>query len=98
MERKGHPRIEIKSADDFNCICQDMLDDFSNELWEMEGMKELIPDDDRLSHDIPNEATHYWSIKAIRIIERYEKRLFNIGVKYFDEMDLEISCLNVREF
>ncbi len=91
MDRRGHLRIEIKDSDDYSCICCDMIDDFADELMQMEGMT-------KEPHEFDYEATEFiWTFKACNLIDRYIKRTVKIGEKHFDKSEIDIGCTRIIE-
>ena len=95
MERRGHPRTEIKDAQDYNDVCTDMLDAWLDDFNER-GLLRPVSNQD-LNEGIDDDIQFMYTDKAMFMYDRYCKRLFKLGMKYFNEFDLEIQSYNVIE-
>ena len=91
MKRKAHKRIEIKSADDFNDIANDILTEWLEDFTERDGLTRKPTDEDYPDFDF--EVEFMYTQKGMKLYDRACKRIFNLGLKYFDENELNIkSC------
>lgn len=81
----------ILNADDFNIYCEELLDSFCQTI---EGSplytRDITPEDDEHLRSSYPDLTVIYNSKGSALIERYISRLYKVGIKYFDEMDLEI--------
>jgi len=96
MERKGHPRMAIKSALDYSDVCNDMLHDYAESLQKIKGMTRKPDKWDRNEFDC-SDISFIWNDNAMNLIDRFEKRLIKLGGKYFDEDDLSVKCYSIIE-
>ena len=85
--------IEVEDVDEFNDEASEYLTGFC------EGLKdagELVPVTE--NDYCPDETiTHFWSDKAQKLIEDEISRLCTIGMKYFDELEIDISSHMYKE-
>lgn len=94
MERKGHKRVEIKSVDDFNDICCDMVSEWLEDFQEREGLVRPVDEDDCVDTDM---ISFMYTHRAMNMYGRYRDRLAAVGMKYFEEDDISISSHLVIE-
>lgn len=91
IERRGHPRIEIKNGKDYSLVCCDMVDEFAESLFDFSWAKdESYPFDS-------SEVDFVWSKRALSLIERYVTRMIKLGEEKFDDV-IEIQCSRVTYF
>ena len=88
--RKGQKRIDIKSASDYNCICDDILNEYCESFTEIEGLTRW-PDDDDIE-EFGEDIGWIYTSKGMMLYERACNRLKDLGLKYFDESELEIQA------
>lgn len=91
MKRKGHPRIDIKTAEDYNFICDDMISEFMQDMRPESGMTREPTQEDIENFD-GYEIGFMYTQKAMRLLDRYTRRLGDLGKKYFPEEDIHIEC------
>lgn len=82
MERRGHPRIEIKDVHSFNDICDDMLCDFLESL-QSKGLGFVREVD---------EVAFVYTQKSMKLYDRYCSRLSEVGSQYFNSGELDIKA------
>lgn len=89
MDRKDKKIVE---ADDFNEYCEFLLDDFCCGLEGDERYTRPLNDEEKelYSAEYPT-TTFMYKNRGSEIVERYISRLFKVGIRYFDEFDLQIK-------
>lgn len=99
MERKGHPRIKIDDANAYNLVCEDILNDWIEDFTERDGLTREPTDDDRENFgcmcEYVEECTcigFMYTQKGMAMYDRAINRMKKIGMKYFDESELEIAA------
>lgn len=84
--------IEVEDADGFNDRAEEILTEFCEDL-EKQGETRPITEDE----EADESWTFVWSDKAQRLIEHEISRLSGIGMKYFDQLDIDISTYMYKE-
>ncbi|MDB0602320.1 hypothetical protein PL373_14455 [Tenacibaculum maritimum] len=88
--RRGQKRIEIKTASDYNCICDDILNEYCESFTGIDGLTRF-PDQDDID-SFGEEIGWIYTQKGMALYDRAVLRLKNLGLKYFDESELEIEA------
>jgi len=102
MERKGQGRIDINDADAFNMVCEDILNDWIEDFPDREGLTREPTFEDREDFGCMCESAEdcdcigfMYSQAGMILYYRAIDKLKALGMKYFEESDLEISASNM---
>jgi len=92
MERRGHPRMEIKDAQSFSDVCCDMLDEFMEDFPTRKGLTRDIEECDPFEKD---EVGFMYTQSGMYLHNTYIKRMVDLGKKHFDERDINITSIHM---
>lgn len=92
-QRRGHPRINIDSIYDFNCVVSEMVDEFLEDFPER-GLTEVISKEHSF---IPDGVAYMYTVRGMQLYETYERRLQKVAEKNFpDTFDgFKLDCTNM---
>ena len=90
-------KIEIKDYDDLNCIIQDMFDEFFESICDDSRFSKLATKEDIEELEDVDEKTILINSKGLKLLEKYENRMYFIFCKYFDS-DLFDIYSPVKDF
>lgn len=82
---------EVETADDISELLSEELNTFCEHLWDQEGMTRLVDENDSVDPDNTQDGK-LWTLSACVLIEAEEKRLHDIGQKYFPGEDTPVEC------
>lgn len=82
-------RIEIKTANDYNDVCNDLLTDWIEDFTERKGLTRPFTEENR--YDFDCELGWMYTQKGMKLYESACSKLAKLGEKYFDENELDIK-------
>lgn len=86
---------EVDSEDEMSELLSEQFTSFLENIWDTEGMTREPEETD--GGDIP-EGGRLYTDKAMPIIKAEEKRLWNIGQKYFPGGDTPVESYMYQEY
>ena len=87
-------RIEIKTAYDYNDVVNDLLTDWLDDFTLRTGLTREPTTEDYDDFETENIGFMYTQ-KGMELYDRACSKLFKLGLKYFDERDLDIKSSGV---
>jgi len=88
-------RIEIKTADDYNNVVDDLLTDWLDNFANKEGLTREPNEEDFDDFGGDDVVSWIYTQKGMELYDRACSKLFKLGLKYFDERDLDIKSSGV---
>lgn len=77
---------DIKTDDDYSDYASQMFEGFLERLLTIEWATRKVNDDDPFD----DEVDFVWTRRAMRLIENYKRRLYDVGYENFPEGDIFI--------
>lgn len=90
-------KIKINDADDFECVCDDMLSEFLQSFTEKEGLIRKPTKDELYDISGDFEITHIYTEKGLDLYHRYIERLLKIGQIHFPEDEFDIKSSSIMD-
>lgn len=88
-------RIPINTADDFNDVCDDLLTDWLDDFVNKEGLTREPNEEDFDDFGGDDVVVWMYTQKGMKLYDRACSKLFKLGLKYFNECDLDIKSSGV---
>jgi len=85
----------IQDDDDFNAYVEDVFTTFLEKMQDDEKYLRPITEDDDFW--LPEGCTHVYTTKAMKLIDRYRKRIFYIGHAHFPNGDIKCESYLLLE-
>lgn len=88
-KRRGHPRMPINDGHDYSNVCSDMIIEYTETFTKENGLIRDITDHDREELDT-DLVSFIYTDRGMDLIDRYHKRMVNLGEKHFCESEIDI--------
>ena len=88
-------RIEIKTADNYNDVCDDLLTDWMETFLNKEGLTREPKQEDFNNFGGEDVVGWMYTQKGMKLYDRACSKLLNLGLKYFDKCELDIKSSGV---
>lgn len=85
-------RIPINEAEDLECICCDIFDDFLSNFQQIEGLTEAVSEE--MKESCGGEIEHWtfmYTDKGMRLAERMRDKLIEVCEAHFPAYNFTIS-------
>jgi hypothetical protein len=88
-------RIEIKTAYNFNDVCDDLLTDWLDDFTSRKGLTREPNEEDFNDFGGEDIVSFMYTKKGMQLYEKACSKLLKLGLKYFNESDLDIKSSGV---
>ena len=91
-------KIEIKNADDLNCIIIDILDELIDSFSIDGGEIRLCTVNDRIEYGADEFIEWVFTEKGRYLYDKAQERFKKVALKYFDESEIYFQSSRVHEY
>ena len=88
--RRGVRMLEIKEALNYNDICDEILSEYCESFEKIEGLTRFADKSD--IEEFGEDIGWIYTLKGMALYDRACNRLHALGLKHFDESELEIKA------